>query len=211
MTRTLFVILASVLLSACSLVGIRSGYEQPSYEVIAQLDDAVEVRSYAPRVAVEAAVEAPDTEEGRNEAFRLLFDYISGANRANAEISMTAPVETAPSSEEIAMTVPVETVSDAEAGTRMRFFLPAEYSAETAPTPTDARVRIVSVPAQTVAVLRFSGFGGEGIVAGKTEMLLAALEDTSYRRSSEPVAYFYDPPWTIPFFRRNEVVVAVTR
>jgi hypothetical protein len=199
------------LLSGCSLFGVRSGYEQPAYAVVEQQGDAIEVRRYPPRVVAEATVEAADGKAGRNEAFRLLFDYISGANRADARIDMTTPVETAPTSAKIAMTVPVETARSDDEGMRMRFFLPAAYSAESAPQPTDPRVRVVDVPEQTIAVLRFSGARSEETIADRTAELLRALETMRWRVASAPTAYFYDPPWTLPFLRRNEVVVAVER
>jgi hypothetical protein len=43
----------------------------------------VEVRHYSSRLAAEATVEAGNAEADRNDGFRLLFDYISGANQAN--------------------------------------------------------------------------------------------------------------------------------
>ena len=210
MKRLFVPLIALVMLAGCSVVGIRSGYEEPSYEVVDRLDESVEVRAYAPRVAVEARVDTPDYETSQDDAFRLLFDYISGTNRAATKIAMTAPVETATTSEKIAMTVPVESVRG-DSGMRMRFFLPASYTAGSAPEPLDPRLRIVEVPAQTVAVLRFSGLVREAAVAAQTEDLLVALENTRYRASSHAVTYFYDPPWTLPFFRRNEVVVSVAR
>ncbi len=211
MKRVILAVPAAFLLSACSLVGIRSGYEQPPYEVVTALDDNIEIRAYAPRVAAEATVQGQEDRDGRNAAFRLLFDYITGANRSNNEIAMTAPVETGSASEEVSMTVPVETAGEGASGMRMRFFLPAAYSADSAPTPSDPRVRVVELPPQTVAVLRFNGSSGEDAIAAKTETLLAALDNTSYQAAGEPFALFYDPPWTLPFFRRNEVVVEVTR
>lgn len=72
---------AVVLLSGCSVIGIRSGYEQPPYTVLERIGDTVEVRRYDSRLAAEASVEAGSAEAGRNEAFRLLFNYISGANQ----------------------------------------------------------------------------------------------------------------------------------
>ncbi len=200
---------AAGLLAGCSLFGVRSGYEQPSYEVVAQLEEDLEVRRYAPRLAAEARVEAEDEEAGRNAAFRLLFDYITGENRDRAEISMTAPVESAPTSRKIAMTVPVESAGDPSGTVMMRFFLPAAFDAESAPEPLDPRVRIVELPAQNVAALRFTGFRSEESVAAKKETLLDRLGGTVWQPSGNPVAYFYDPPWTLPFMRRNEVVVTV--
>lgn len=219
MMRSLTVILAAGLLAGCSAFGIRSGTEAPAYRVIEAPAEALEVRRYGPRVAAEASVAADDVEEGRDGAFRLLFDYISGANRSAARIAMTAPVETTAdgaadggeAGEEIAMTVPVETAEEAPGRLRMRFFLPAAYGPETAPEPLDPRVRIVALPEQTLAALRFTGSRSEARVAAETAALLRALEGTRWRPTAEPVAQFYDPPWTLPFLRRNEVVVAVTR
>ena len=89
------------------------------------------------------------------------------------------------------------------------FVLP--LSAAAAPEPEDPRVRIVRLSAQTFAVLRFSGFGRKGDVAAKTAELTAALEASPWRPAAAPTSYFYDPPWTLPFLRRNEVAVAVER
>jgi hypothetical protein len=203
--------LGSILIGGCSIFGIRSGYEQPAYEVIERQAEVFEVRRYAPRVAAEVTVETADHEAGENAAFRALFEYISGANRADARIDMTAPVEFGRTSDKIAMTVPVETGRTKGGGARMRFFLPESYSADSAPEPRDPRVRIIALPERMIAILRFSGPGRESAVVAKTQELLRMLEGTPWRPSYAPTAYFYDPPWTLPFFRRNEVAVAVTR
>jgi hypothetical protein len=81
MLRSLAAVAGLVLLSGCSVVGIRSGYEQPAYTVLERIGETVEVRRYCSRFAAEATVKAGDAEAGRNEAFRILFDYISGANQ----------------------------------------------------------------------------------------------------------------------------------
>ncbi len=195
MLRATFLALGTVVLSGCSVFGIRSEYEQPGYTVAETLGDAIEVRRYDQRTAAEAVVEADDAMAGRSAAFRVLFDYITGANQPQAEIAMTAPVETA---------------SKGTGRVAMRFFLPSSYTPETAPRPTDPRVQIVAVPEETVAVLRFTGSTRPETVDGRKAELLGALERSNWQPSGEPVAYFYDPPWTIPFLRRNEVAVPVT-
>lgn len=201
--------LIPLLLAGCSAFGLRDGYDEPAYEIAERLGETTEVRSYAARLAAEVTVEAGGHDAGRNAAFRLLFDYISGENRRGARIAMTTPVETGRGSEEIAMTVPVETAREAAGALRMRFFLPRSYDAETAPEPLNPRVRLVRVAAQTIAVQRFSGSRREAAVAAKTQELLRTVADSSWRPAADPIAYFYDPPWTLPWFRRNEVAVAV--
>lgn len=195
--------------SALSVFGIRSVYEQPPYEVVARLKSAVEVRSYAPRLAAETTVEAPTEEAGRSAAFRILAGYIFGSNRSRQDIAMTSPVATSRPGREIAMTSPVATAAAGGGRHTMRFFLPKAVTAENAPVPNDPRVRIVTVPAQTVAALTFSGLGSRAALDARRSELLSALAGSGWRLDGEPETLFYDPPFTIPFLRRNEVTVRV--
>ncbi|MBK1671105.1 hypothetical protein CKO28_24170 [Rhodovibrio sodomensis] len=203
---------ASAVLAGCSVFGVRSGTETLDYEVVADLGEDMEVRAYPARLAVEARVPGRDAS---SKAFGLLFDYITGANRQNREVAMTTPVETQEGAQEIAMTTPVETgEATTESGqpvTVMRFFLPDKFTQATAPVPTDDRLRLVKLAPERIAVLRFSGFGFDTSVREEKRQLLTRLEDTVWQPAGEPSALFYDPPWTLPFFRRNEVVVPVTR
>ena len=84
----IFVIIIAIFLGSCSMVGIRSGYEQPSYEVVEKISDQLEIRHYGLRLAAEATVDSDDYDSGKNAAFRLLFDYISGSNFLQKEINM---------------------------------------------------------------------------------------------------------------------------
>jgi SOUL heme-binding protein len=79
--------------SVTSVFGIRFPYEQPQYTVLEDLGQSVEVRQYEPRLAIEAAIDDPDQEKAAGEAFGLLFHYITGANRRDQKIAMTAPVQ----------------------------------------------------------------------------------------------------------------------
>ncbi len=209
MMRGLGSIAVVFLLSACSMFGVRSGTEQASYTVVAELDGNAEVRRYPRQLVAETTVAAPDERSGRSKAFRALFDYISGANRSQAKVAMTTPVETAAGPEKIAMTVPVETKAQATGSYTMRFFLPAGYTLETAPRPTDPDVRLFEVPERMVAALRFGGSRDAANVARHRSDLDMALDGSGWRAAGEPFSLFYDPPWTIPFLRRNEVAVPV--
>ena len=202
----LLALVAPLFLAGCSVFGVRTVAEPP-FTVVDRPVDGMEVRRYAPRVAAEVRVAAG---EGRPEsrAFRLLFDYISGANAGEQKIAMTAPVEQAGT--EIAMTAPVE-MGDQEGDFVMRFFLPEDFTLQTAPEPVDRRVELVELAAEHVAVEGFTGWWTRAGVARRQTALVARLEETAWRPTGPPTAWFYDPPWTLPFFRRNEVAVPVER
>lgn len=199
-----------VLLSGCSVFGVRSGYEQPAYTVLERIGETVEIRRYGRRLAAEATVEAGDAQAGRNEAFKVLFGCISGANHGPFKVAMTTPVEVDTEAEVIAMTAPVETGASDKGRYTMRFFLPGSYTKATAPEPTDARVQIIEVPEARVAVLRFSGSPDEDSVETRKAELMKTLANSAWSVTGTPTALFYDPPWTLPFLRRNEVAVAVS-
>jgi hypothetical protein len=201
--------LSAAFLAGCSLFGIRSGYEQPPYKVIDRVGTDVEIRQYEPRLTAVTTVEAADADAAANAGFRILADYIFGANRKKTKIDMTAPVEVGRQSEKIAMTAPVETAESAPGRYTMRFFLPAALTEDTAPEPLDARVRIETVPGETVAVLRFAGIVREKNVSQHRQKLMDALAASRWAAAAAPKTLYYDPPWTLPFLRRNEVLVSV--
>jgi SOUL heme-binding protein len=193
-----------------SIAGLRFGTEEPPY-TRARLTRGVEIRGYRPRIAAQTTV-LGDSESGGADAlgtgFRRLAGYIFGGNHRGTTIAMTAPVSQHPG-ERIAMTAPVAQ-TPAPVGSVVRFFMPAEYTMAMLPTPIDDTVVLVAVPAETVAVLRFTGDRGPKAIEERTARLLATLEDNGFKPAGRPVAWFYDPPWTIPYCRRNEVAVAVT-
>jgi len=197
-------VLGQVAEAGGSIVGIRSGTEEPSFTVDRHVG-GVEIRNYGPRVAAQTTIEA-DEEAARNEGFRRLARYIFGGNTAKTKIAMTAPVAQK-QSEKIAMTAPVATARGAAGEWVIRFFMPSEHSLESLPVPNDERVQLVSVPAETVAVLRYSGTATLDAIASHTDQLLKTLRDNGFTTDGEPFSWFYDPPWTIPFRRRNEVAV----
>lgn len=195
--------------AGCSLLGIRTA-EEAKYSLI-ERDGRFELREYAPRVVAETRVDAGFDEAG-DIAFRRLFAYISGANLAGREIAMTAPVVAgqgvAGASSEIAMTAPVIGQADAR-GWRFAFVLPSTFTADNAPQPTDDAVRLAADPRRTVAAVRYSGRWREHGYRRE----LAGLENWMRERGLEPASaprvLAYDPPWTLPFLRRNEITIDV--
>lgn len=208
--RSAATLLGSAVLAGCSVVGVRAGTEQPSYDVVASVNNAVEIRQYGNRVAIETTVDRGGRSANENSAFGALAGYIFGKNRSRSEIAMTSPVEMQARSEKIAMTSPVE--SKMSSGTMtMRFFLPSGYTTDSAPIPLNPNVKVIDVAPETIATLRFTGMRTSSNVATHTAELLNALEDSPWQPAGEPTAYFYDPPWTVPSLRRNEVAVPVVR
>lgn len=194
--------------AALGVFGLRL-YEEPRYQVIERIGDRIEIRDYSSRIAAQATV-ATTGSSGRSEAFQLLFNYIAGANTAaglgSARVAMTTPVQVG--ARRIAMTTPVQ-ATDSTGPVQMQFFLPAKYTSENAPAPSDPRVEIVTVPSETIAALRFSGSGRD--FSEQQSALLAALGASQWRPSGAPFSLTYDAPFTIPFLRRNEAGVTVQR
>jgi SOUL heme-binding protein len=87
--------------------------------------------------------------------------------------------------------------------------MPAGKTMKSLPKPNNRAVSLVRVPAETVAVRRFSGSRSRRAVASQTAQLMRALRETGFEPVGTPAAWFYDPPWTLPMLRRNEVAVAV--
>ena len=170
-------------------------YEEPEYSIVKKTD-VYEVRQYKKRTVAEVTYGEEDS------GFRMLFDYISGANKGSKEVEMTIPVT---QSKKIDMTVPVtQSASDGEMS--MRFFLPTQYSKQNAPEPNDERVRIIDLPAEYFAVISYSGFASDGNFEEHYTELKAALDKDGMVIKGPPIKATYNSPFTPPFLRRNEAM-----
>jgi DNA gyrase inhibitor GyrI len=185
---------------------IVSNVEQPKYTVI-ERDGDVEIRAYEPMIVAETEVGGTQ-EAAIREGFRTIADYIFGDNVAARKIAMTAPV-TQQASENIAMTAPVTQQLDGHAW-HVRFVMPASYTMETLPKPKNAAVRLKEVQGRSFAVIRFSGIAHRENLRRRTEQLRAFIKAKNLDAISEPVYAFYNPPWTLPFLRRNEVLIELS-
>ena len=195
--------LAAVGVSACSVFG-HSGVESAPYDVV-RADENIEVRTYERMIlAVTPMVKGSN---GRGGSFGRLFNYISGDNVAATKIPMTAPVFMAENeSVEIPMTAPVFMGGE---GTTMSFVLPAEYTMETAPVPTNDQVRLEEITDYTVAVIQFSGLLNDENSAKHEAQLREWIAGQPYEIVGEAVTAGYDAPFTIPAMRRNEILIPV--
>lgn len=180
--------------------------EEPPFKTVVK-DGAFEVRDYPPLIVAEVTVTGGQ-KEAASKGFRLLAGYIFGGNTRRQSIAMTAPVAQEPTSEKIAMTAPVTQIQNA--GTWIvRFTMPSGYTMESLPVPNDPKVQLRRLPATRFAVLRFSGLASKGDVDAKSATLLAEVKAHHLRASGPVTLAQYDPPWTLWFLRRNEVMVPV--
>jgi len=191
---------------ALLLIWVAAGYfgsraEQLPYIVLDNSRE-YEIREIPEHLVAETEVRGSFVEAG-NEAFSILAGYIFGDNTTQSEIAMTAPVLERPS-EKLAMTAPVLAGETDKGFLTYAFVMPSKYTLESLPKPNDFRVKIRKVEKMKVAVLVFKGFFNDKHFDSKKEQLKELLErdGLSYSRL---YSVGYNPPWTPPFMRRNEV------
>jgi hypothetical protein len=164
--------------------------EEPAFEVQQSWEaEQIEIRAYASRIM---AVTEMDGRE--DNGFRVLAGYIFGGNTREQEIAMTAPVQQT-------MSGPAE----------MAFMMPSEYALDDLPAPNDERVAFRQEPAYTAAVIRFSGWADAEKADEHWQKLRGFLIKEGIEIVGEPTLNQYNPPWTLPFLRRNEIIVPVNR
>ncbi len=194
-----------VLIGIVAIGPIMSDVETPDYQVV-QSQDAIEIRQYNPMIIAEVEINGK-RKDAISEGFGLLADYIFGNNIAKQDIAMTAPVQQQENTK-IAMTAPVQQQSMGDHW-QVSFVMPSEYTIDTLPEPVNDRVTLKEVPAKTFAVITFSGTSSDENVQEHEKILLEYIDSNSYSIISTPKYAFYNPPWTLPPMRRNEVMIEV--
>jgi len=188
-------------------------YEQLQYKVIRKYDN-FELRYYERYNVAESTVSGKFNKVG-NDAFRILVRYLSGNNRRKMKIPMTSPVEQSPdigSGERIAMTTPVLQTPHGQQEREsyvVRFIMPSNYTLDTLPEPEDPRISIRQVDARFMAVRSYSGTWSEKRYRKNEAVLLQAVQTAGLTAIGEPIFARYNPPFTLWFLRRNEVLVEV--
>jgi hypothetical protein len=208
MKKPIIWLFAGIVVLAALLTGpIMSNVEQAKYDVI-ETHGAIELRDYAPMIVAEVSVPG-DREKAIGDGFRLIADYIFGNNISSQKVSMTAPVIQQPS-EKIAMTAPV-TQQGGEGLWDVQFVMPSDYTMQTLPKPNDPDVILKEVAGKRFAVIRFSGLARATSLAAHTKELEAFILENNLQTVSEPTYAFFNPPWTLPFLRRNEVMIEIKK
>lgn len=186
------------------------GVEQPPFTVLERAD-GYEVREYPAYIAAQVSVKK-GWSDALNTGFEILADFIFGNNVTQESIAMTRPVgiEAEPENELIATSVPVLTQERGDAFL-VSFIMPSKYTSETLPRPNNPEIRIVEVPESVVAVRSVSGRMDHDRALREEAALRELLRrDKRVTLSTARVAQ-YNPPWTPPFLRLNEVLIPVRR
>jgi len=191
---------------------VRMAIEEPNHTVISTTE-TYEVRSYPPIIVAETKVNASFDNAG-NQAFRILASFIFGKNKSKTTLANNSQVETTmqkqPEAEKIAMTAPVIQLKEADNSFVVRFTMPKKYiSVESLPEPLDERVTLKTLDPKTYAVYRYSGVWSQRHFDSKLALFRSDLEKNHVKTKGEPVYSRYDPPWTLWFWRRNEIWLEV--
>lgn len=200
-------------------IGHAMAIEEPKYDVI-QTDGSFEIRKYAPILIAETFVDG-DMDEASSKGFRLIADFIFGNNQAtdsnaSSKIAMTAPVTAEPVSKKIAMTAPVtvepqsfESNMQAAKKWRIHFVMPSQFTLANIPKPKNDAVTLRDVPSKFFVVHSYSGFNSLARIQAKTDEALEWANRKALKVLGQPQLSRYDPPWTLPMFRRNEIMLEV--
>ncbi|GIR83267.1 MAG: heme-binding protein [Cellvibrionales bacterium] len=181
--QTLFISLVTSVMTTQAIA-----IEEPVYQVEKAWEaEQIEIRAYAPRIMAVTGMN-----EDSDSGFRVLAGYIFGGNAEEQKIAMTAPVQQTMAGEK-----------------EMAFMMPAEYALKDLPQPEDQRVSFREAPAYTAAVIQFSGWASAEKADENWQQLQRFLIAEGIDITGEPTLNQYNPPWTLPFMRRNEIIVPV--
>lgn len=201
--------LMGLLAAGCSLFGVGSE-EQPNYKILTKVENK-EIRQYDSYIIAKTTISG-SFKDAQSKGFRILAGYIFGKNKSQQKIAMTSPVVQKSESEKISMTAPVVISPNENKTWTMTFSMPSKFTLESLPLPTDDRVKIEKIEGKLVAALTYSGFWNESINAKKAQELIHWMKDyKEYQISSAPMFAGYNPPWTIPFLRRNEMLIELKK
>ena len=181
--QTLFISLVTSVMTTQAIA-----IEEPVYQVEKAWEaEQIEIRAYAPRIMAVTGMN-----EDSDSGFSVLAGYIFGGNAEEQKIAMTAPVQQTMAGEK-----------------EMAFMMPAEYAVKDLPQPEDQRVSFREAPAYTAAVIQFSGWASADKADEHWQQLRRFLIAEGIDITGEPTLNQYNPPWTLPFMRRNEIIVPV--
>lgn len=216
--RNLFLATGLLMSTACSVFGNNGDVNEPPYTLI-QESGPYQVRKYDPMILAQVST-GGTMDKASNKAFRPLFRYIDGNNSTQTKVPMTSPVLQEPEqasdentkiSEKIPMTAPVFMNTNADQQWTMSFVMPASFTLETTPRPLNPEVKIVEQGARMLAVVTFNGLAGPEERQEKSAEIKLWAAKAGYQTVGDSFYAGYNPPFTLPAYRRNEVLIEVKK
>lgn len=191
------------------------GIDEPAYTV-ELTTDSYEIRRYSPYSVCSTAIDSEVSDTNMDllstgRSFNTLASYIFGENSKKEETAVDSSdqdtvITKISNGEKLTMTTPVIIGSGA-----MSFVLPKYVNVESAPVPNSDKVFLRDMPSELIAVRTFTGIATEGEVNRQKALLEDSLliDNIVYDNLSFRV-YQYNPPYTVPWVRRNEVAFSVS-
>lgn len=192
-------IITLTIIFALSIGTIMSKVEKPKYITI-EKNGNIEIRDYEQTIIAEVSVKG-ERKEAIREGFKVLANYIFGNNLSKNRSSVTAKQE----GQKIAMTAPVEQIKDIDSW-KISFTMPSKYSIDSLPSPNTDKIKLLKIPKEKRIVIEFSGSNTDENIEKHLQILLAYCERENITINEGPIFAFYNPPWTLPFLRRNEIM-----
>jgi DNA gyrase inhibitor GyrI len=187
---TFFLLLPIALVAFWFSSNSRAATETPEYKVV-RADGKIEIRDY-PALTVATT---PMSADGMNGGFGQLFRFITGSNESKEKIEMTAPV----------------LIDNTTEKKTMSFIMPQATVNKGVPKPAGNAVSLSNRPATRFAVLRFPGGRNAENEKNAIAALRAWMTAQKLTVKGEPLFAYYDPPWTLIPFRRNEVMIRIEK
>ncbi len=198
-------------LNGCNVL---SQYSEPDYQVLLSQGN-IEVREYQPSIVAEVEVSG-ERDQAIRDGFRQLAGYIFGnnttvvsSNETSEKIAMTTPVMQQENLK-IPMTTPVMQVGNDNLWT-VQFVMPKDYTLKTLPRPNNKNIKLHTISKRQAVAIRFSGRSSQANLDQHLATLKEYIAKNKLKTDLTPVYAFYNPPWTLPFLRRNEIIFQLLR
>ena len=165
--------------------------EEPTYDIIHRFK-LFETRQYHDSIEAQYSINSNHNFHS-SISFRNIANYIFGQNSKSQKIEMTAPVKQWKEGQHH----------------KMAFTLPRKYNFSDLPLPNNKSIQLLEVKGKLNAVIKFSGFSNEKKVIKLTKKLLDLIHENGFESIESPILAVYDKPTTLPFLRRNEILIPI--
>ena len=180
-----------LLIIILSLAMAEQKYKEPQFSLIEKMDN-IEIRQYNEYVIAKTSIPLNNDKE-ENNMFMVLASYIFGENENKQNIPMTAPV----------------TTFKTENSYDMIFYMLDVDDIEDLPKPSGQDIVFEKFNLGKCAAISFSWFTNESKIEKYKTMLEKFIKENKYEQISPFMVNRYDPPWRLPFLRRNEILVQI--